>query len=85
MVVSNGDHVGDYADLPSAIAAADRWLEEYDRHVQIFKGSRVLSKKEIDAARAPASAHMHAEKKSPSQLDHEIATLVPSWRSVVKR
>jgi len=28
---------------------------------------------------------MHAEKKSPSQLDHEIATLVPSWRSVVKR
>jgi hypothetical protein len=82
MVLSDGDVVGYYTDLPSAVAAADRWEEEYDRRVKIFAGDRVLSKGEIETARSHAevSHSVRATKKSPLTLDREIAELVPSWR-----
>lgn len=68
MVLSDGDVIGYYADLPSATTAADHWQEEYDRRVKIFDGDRVVSKGEIETAR---KAHA-TKKKSPAQLQREI-------------
>lgn len=79
MVTSYGDDVGYFTDLPSAITAADRYQEETDRVVKIFDGNRALSKGDIEAAKK-ALHSFHSTKKSPSQLDREIADLVPSWR-----
>lgn len=50
MVLSDGDVVGHYDDLLSAVTAADHWQSEYDRRVKIFEGDRVVSKGEIEAA-----------------------------------
>lgn len=76
MVTSYGDVVGYFADLLSAITAADRYQEETDRVVKIFDGNRALSKGEIEAARslAEVSHSVRAAKvKSAKQLDAEIA------------
>ena len=74
MVISYGDVVGYFADLPSAVMAADRYQEETDRVVKIFDGNRALSKGEIEAARslAEVSHSVHAAKKSSAQLQREI-------------
>lgn len=74
MVTSYGDDVGYFADLPSAITAADRYQEETDRVVKIFDGNRALSKGEIEAARslAEVSHSVRAAKKSSAQLQREI-------------
>ena len=59
---------------PGALrAASDRQLRGFFRD----------EKRDVEAARAEARRRgfeLHARKKPPSQLDREIADLVPSWR-----
>lgn len=83
MVTSYGDDVGYFADLPSAITAADRYQEETDRVVKIFDGNRALSKGEIEAARslAEVSHSVRAAKKSPAQLQREIDEVLAERKS----
>lgn len=83
MVTSYGDDVGYFADLPSAITAADRYQEETDRVIKIFDGKRALSKGEIEAARkashSEGTTRHHATKKTPAQLQREIDEVLGRW------